>query len=392
MYVSSLLHDLGKLMLLRGDDPEYYALLETTPSEALHLEERQRYGFDHALLAGHVLSAWKLSQPIPRVVGWHHQPGRAYPASGDVPKMVALVRLADHLVALPETVSVEEAALKMAEMPLELKVLGFSEDQIPRLCDELIHLPVDSATQISSAPAKEAANKSLPARPRASLRTMARELDAGGRTDPAPDPGAAGSVVPSAAPIVSGTVSVSPSGSPSEARPTTPTERPRVSPRRRSKTLTSDTPAVPPVSILNLDAASVHVTETAPTPALRQEAVPIAFVAPDGDASDSAATAGSIAQLTSPADTSVVEERSRMRRAMSVSAVASAFFVAGALFGRISAERLPSGIEFGAWVLAVLAAYWVWLVREYALARRHPRGGPSAAKASTEAPFSRRAA
>ena len=77
---------------------------------------------------------------------------------------------------------------------------------------------------------------------------------------------------------------------------------------------------------------------------------------------------------------------------MSVSAVASAFFVAGALFGRVSAERLPSGLEFGAWVLAVVAAYWLWLAREYALARAHARGAPSATKVPTEAPFSRRAA
>jgi HD-like signal output (HDOD) protein len=133
MYMCALLHDVGQLMLLRGDDLDYPELLATTPAETLHLVERERYGFDHALLAGHVLLAWKLPQPICRTISWHHQPERAYASKGDLPRMVALVRVADRLARLPSEATADDVRAAIASMTAELQQLGWSEPQLPQL-------------------------------------------------------------------------------------------------------------------------------------------------------------------------------------------------------------------------------------------------------------------
>jgi HD-like signal output (HDOD) protein len=139
MYACGLLHDIGKLMLLRGADLDYRELLTADDAETeIHLEERKRYGFDHAALAGHVLASWKLPHPLPRVVAWHHQPSRAYRGQGKFPRMVALLRLADGLSSLERSATPAQLAIAFESMPEELAVLGFSDDVRPRLCSELL--------------------------------------------------------------------------------------------------------------------------------------------------------------------------------------------------------------------------------------------------------------
>ncbi len=98
VWTCGLLHDLGKLLLLQVQGKAYGPLVDGTakvPNET-HLLEREKYGYDHAVLAGHLLSFWKIPQPIPNVVAWHHQPSRAYQSSSkDTARLVSLVRLAD---------------------------------------------------------------------------------------------------------------------------------------------------------------------------------------------------------------------------------------------------------------------------------------------------------
>jgi HD-like signal output (HDOD) protein len=97
-YITGLLHDLGKLLLLQTEDAAYSVLLAgvTNPDEC-HLRERELLGFDHAVLGGHALKSWGLPDPIPRIVAWHHQPVRAYEEGGEVGLTVALLRIADQL-------------------------------------------------------------------------------------------------------------------------------------------------------------------------------------------------------------------------------------------------------------------------------------------------------
>ena len=120
-YITGLLHDAGKLLLLQTEDASYEALLAsvTTPDE-VHLRERELLGYDHAVLAGHTLKQWALPDPIPRIVAWHHQPNRAYEEGGEVGRTVALLRIADQL----------EPMLKRGGTPdaLTLRRLGAGPD------------------------------------------------------------------------------------------------------------------------------------------------------------------------------------------------------------------------------------------------------------------------
>jgi putative nucleotidyltransferase with HDIG domain len=109
VYTCGLMHDLGKLLALEGNPTGYLKRLDASASKAdeLHLAERDLLGFDHALLAGHVMRQWEIPDPVPLVVGWHHQPARALEQGGEVARMVSLVRVADQLSYLLADASVE---------------------------------------------------------------------------------------------------------------------------------------------------------------------------------------------------------------------------------------------------------------------------------------------
>ena len=121
LFTCGLLHDVGKLLILQvspalriGQDRDPYPKLLTESAgkhDACHELERELYGYDHAVLAGHVLRAWQIPEPIPHVVAWHHQPIRAYREGGKIGAMVAMIRLANRIsyrAAAPNTPDDEE--------------------------------------------------------------------------------------------------------------------------------------------------------------------------------------------------------------------------------------------------------------------------------------------
>lgn len=98
-FLCGLLHDLGKLLLLQVSGIDYQKLdpRVLTQADEAFVHERALLGYDHAVLGGHVLDAWKLPAHVAEVVALHHQPGRAYEAGGDVGLGVALVRLGNRI-------------------------------------------------------------------------------------------------------------------------------------------------------------------------------------------------------------------------------------------------------------------------------------------------------
>ena len=98
-FLCGLLHDLGKLLLLQVSGIDYQKLdpKVLTQADEAFVHERALLGYDHAVLGGHVLDAWKLPQNVAEVVAWHHQPGRAYEHGGELGLGVALVRMANRI-------------------------------------------------------------------------------------------------------------------------------------------------------------------------------------------------------------------------------------------------------------------------------------------------------
>ena len=98
-FLSGLLHDMGKLLLLETREIAYDAMeaIHDVSDEALPAAERVVCSFDHAVLGGHVLREWGIPEPVPRIVAWHHQPVRAYEADSYTADHVALLRLGDRI-------------------------------------------------------------------------------------------------------------------------------------------------------------------------------------------------------------------------------------------------------------------------------------------------------
>lgn len=90
-FVTGLLHDLGKLILLEIEETTYLSMaLSRSPD---HIDQEQsRYGFDHALLGGRCLEIWGLPEAMCLAVRDHH----LAPASDPSP-MAALIHLADEM-------------------------------------------------------------------------------------------------------------------------------------------------------------------------------------------------------------------------------------------------------------------------------------------------------
>ena len=99
MFLAGLLHDVGKLLLLETREFEYWRLDSglIATADGVHVLERRELGYDHAVLGGLILRAWKIPDPVPQIVSWHHQPMRAYADGGPVGVQVALLRIADRI-------------------------------------------------------------------------------------------------------------------------------------------------------------------------------------------------------------------------------------------------------------------------------------------------------
>jgi putative nucleotidyltransferase with HDIG domain len=129
LFLTGLLHDIGKLLCLQAGIESYDGLPADSldAPDRLHLVERDRLGYDHAVLGAHVLSSWKIPEPTCQIVAWHHQPERAYAGGGTVGMQVAMVRLADRLeYRLRHDSAANEAVIEELSASPEAKHVGFS--------------------------------------------------------------------------------------------------------------------------------------------------------------------------------------------------------------------------------------------------------------------------
>jgi HD-like signal output (HDOD) protein len=137
LFTCGFLHDIGKLMLL-DTESDYVQLLDESPPEfdRSYVLERQKFGFDHALLAGHVLAAWHIPDPVPKVVAWHHHVTRAYAESTLISQMVNTLRLAD---ALSFVLDKEDAQAEIERLARgeAASYLDISEPQLAAMWGEL---------------------------------------------------------------------------------------------------------------------------------------------------------------------------------------------------------------------------------------------------------------
>jgi putative nucleotidyltransferase with HDIG domain len=76
-FLCGLLHDIGKLLLLRYDVSSYQQLLKTVVGPDLLMAERETFGFTHAQIGGLAVKRWDLPEEICHAICYHHEPSQA---------------------------------------------------------------------------------------------------------------------------------------------------------------------------------------------------------------------------------------------------------------------------------------------------------------------------
>jgi putative nucleotidyltransferase with HDIG domain len=123
--VTSLLHDIGKLVLLHAY-PGYPAQVHRgakTPEDRIH-QERRELGVDHALVGGVLARRWGLPATVATAIERHHNP--------DVEGEAAFIRLADMLAHYEQGASVSPT-----EMLQSARVVGLGPEELRRVMYEL---------------------------------------------------------------------------------------------------------------------------------------------------------------------------------------------------------------------------------------------------------------
>jgi putative nucleotidyltransferase with HDIG domain len=123
--VTSLLHDVGKLVLLHAY-PGYPAQVHRgarTPEERIH-QERRELGVDHALVGGVLVRRWGLPTSLAAPIERHHHP--------DVEGEGAFIRLADMLAHYEQG-----GRVSPSEMLHTARAIGLGPDELRRVLYEL---------------------------------------------------------------------------------------------------------------------------------------------------------------------------------------------------------------------------------------------------------------
>jgi len=78
-FIAGLLHDIGRLVMIRGLPDEFTEALFTArdQEEPLYKAEREVLGFDHAVVGGFLFKEWKLPPSLERAIRFHHNPKAA---------------------------------------------------------------------------------------------------------------------------------------------------------------------------------------------------------------------------------------------------------------------------------------------------------------------------
>lgn len=138
--VTSLLHDVGKLVLLHAY-PGYPSQVHRgarTPEERIHAERRE-LGVDHALVGGVLIRRWGLPASVATPIERHHSPD----AEGEA----AFIRLADMLAHYEQG-----ARVNPTEMLQTARSVGLGPEELRRVMYELPNSNIQRQRHVDPCP------------------------------------------------------------------------------------------------------------------------------------------------------------------------------------------------------------------------------------------------
>ncbi len=148
LFLCGLMHDVGKMLLIESGEGDYSA--EMLAPDGAHEEERGTLGYDHATLGAHVLDAWKLPAPLPKIIAWHHRPQKAY-QDPQVRTKIAVLRVSDQLDHLMRTDRTDlDTISSYLNRKLDAAQIGIETEKLHSIWDELVEVRNDALELFAS--------------------------------------------------------------------------------------------------------------------------------------------------------------------------------------------------------------------------------------------------
>jgi putative nucleotidyltransferase with HDIG domain len=132
-FLCGLLHDIGKLLLLRHEKEAYQQLIKETQETDLLAAERALFGYTHSQVGALVTKRWNLPEAISHSIYHHHDPSQAAQSV----LMARVVDVADTLANRAGLGLQPGPAGELAEMESVI-ALRLSEDQLKEIWEKIL--------------------------------------------------------------------------------------------------------------------------------------------------------------------------------------------------------------------------------------------------------------
>jgi HD-like signal output (HDOD) protein len=133
IFISGLIHDLGKLVLDAYFGEEFTRVIDLVKDKGILIREAEQelLGLDHAAVGGILANKWNLPPQLLKVIRFHHNP----PQAGESMRVAAIVHVADVLCRAAgmgnggdrKVPCVNEQSWKLVNLNKQLMVKLFSE-------------------------------------------------------------------------------------------------------------------------------------------------------------------------------------------------------------------------------------------------------------------------
>ncbi len=139
-FTAGLLHDIGKIFLLKEFPGRYRAVHQASAAGGWDFldAEIDTFGCDHAAIGSQLAAKWGLHEAVQVSIRWHHSLGALYAEGvrGHVQHMVATVRLADDMFRAHRQ-SDGRMAMNYHRITSEARdILGFSDYMLQQIWEE----------------------------------------------------------------------------------------------------------------------------------------------------------------------------------------------------------------------------------------------------------------